>query len=52
MTPKGLWLQALGSRLKSSETFLQAGLTDNDLDKMRGTAEYQSRVLMARAGVS
>jgi hypothetical protein len=51
-TTKGLWLKALGSRLKTSETFLQAGLTDNDLDKMRGTAEYQSRVLMARAGVS
>jgi hypothetical protein len=51
-TIKGLWLRALGSRLKTGETFLQAGLTDSDLDKMRGTAEYQARVLLARAGVA
>ena len=51
-TIKGLWLMALGSRLKASETPRQAGITNGDIDKLVQTAEYQARVLLAGAGVS
>jgi hypothetical protein len=51
-TIKGLWMKALGSRLRPSETPRQAGITNGDIDKLVQTAEYQARVLLARAGVA